>query len=177
MEIVLSANIKKDRTLAEKVAANDLNCIDCFKLAAAVKLSELFSNMPVYLVPQQQTKPIKQIPPAVFVLTTNIHREKRFNGEHEYQIGVNIAYMSKEENAQTEQQEAAIKIMDMVENIPPLEGMQYPYTMYVADSRAVDGIVNITGTVTVWERRSDDAPIIEDAEVDVNVKEDKGGCN
>ena len=67
--------------------------------------------------------------------------------------------------------------MDMVENIPPLEGMQYPYTMYVADSRTVDGIVNITGTVTVWERRSDDAPIIEDAEVDVNVKEDKGGCN
>ena len=55
--------------------------------------------------------------------------------------------------------------------------MKYPYTMYVADSRTVDGIVNITGTVTVWERRSDDAPIIEDAEVDVNVKEDKGGCN
>ena len=174
MEIVLSKNIVKDRTLTEKVASNDLNCIDCFKLAAAVKLSELFSSMPVYLVPQQQTKPINQIPPAV---TTNIHREKRFNGEHEYQIGVNIAYMSKEENAQTEQHDAAIKIMDMVENIPPLEGMQYPYTMYVADSRTVDGIVNITGTVTVWERRSDDAPIIEDAEVDVNVKEDKGGCN
>lgn len=177
MEIVLSANIKKDRTLAEKIAANDLNCIDCFELAAAVKLSELFSSMPIYILPQQQTKPIKQIPPAVFVRTANIHREKRFNGEHEYQIGVNIAYMSKEENAQTEQHDAAIKIMDMVENIPPLEGMQYPYTMYVADSRTVDGIVNITGTVTVWERRSEDAPIIEDAEVDVNVKEDKGGCN
>lgn len=175
--MILSPNIKRDKALSDKIAAGNLNCIDCFKLAVAVKLSELFSTMPVYLVPQQQTKPIKQIPPAVFVITTNIHREKRFNGEHEYQIGVNIAYMSKEENAQTEQQEAAIKIMDMVENIPPLEGMKYPYTMYVADSRTVDGIVNITGTVTVWERRSDDAPIIEDAEVDVNVKEDKGGCN
>lgn len=62
MEIVLSANIKKDRTLAEKIAANDLNCIDCFELAAAVKLSELFSSMPIYILPQQQTKPIKQIP-------------------------------------------------------------------------------------------------------------------
>lgn len=178
--MILSADIKKDRALEKKIAANDLNCIDCFKLAAAVSLTKLFPGMPVYLVPQQQTKPIRQLPPAIFVLTTEIHREKRFNSEHEYQIGVNIAYMSVGENEQTEQQDAAIKIMDMAESIPPLEGMQYPYTMYVTDSRTVDGIVNITGTVTVWERRPDDAPLIQEAETIVNIKEEeehKNGCN
>lgn len=171
MTLKLSPNIKKDKALAEKMAAGDLNCIDCFKLAVSVRLSELFPSAPVYLVPQQQTKPIQQLPPAVFVQTTNIHREKRLGGEHEYQIGVNIAYMSKDINAQTEQEAAAMKLMDMAESIPPLPGMEYPYTMYAADANTVDGIVNITGITSVWERWPDNTPLIEEAGVKVNTKE------
>ena len=103
--------------------------------------------------------------------TTNIHREKRLGGEHEYQIGVNIAYMSKDINAQTEQEAAAMRLMDMAESIPPLPGMEYPYTMYAADANTVDGIVNITGITSVWERWPDNTPLIEEAGVKVNTKE------
>lgn len=170
MTLTLNKNIKKDKALAEKMTAGDLNCIDCFKLAAAVQLSELFPSAPVYLVPQQQTKPIQQLPPAVFVQTTNIHREKRLGGEHEYTIGVNIAYMSQDVNAQTEQEAAAVKLMDMAESIPPLPGMEYPYSLYVSDARTVDGIVNITGTTSVWERWPDNTPLIEEAGVNVNTE-------
>lgn len=164
----------------EKIKANDLNEIDCFRLAAAVRLCEVFPNIPVCLVPQQQTKPVMQIPPAIFILTTEIHREKRLGNKHEYQFGINIAYMSKEQNAQTEQDDAAIKLMDTAENIPPLEGMEYPYTMYITDSRTADGIVNVSGSVSVWERRPDNAPMIEAAQTDVNIQskeEGQGGCN
>ena len=80
MTLKLSPNIKKDKALAEKMAAGDLNCIDCFKLAVSVRLSELFPSAPVYLVPQQQTKPIQQLPPAVFVQTTNIQGESITEG-------------------------------------------------------------------------------------------------
>nr|DAE35659.1 MAG TPA: hypothetical protein [Caudoviricetes sp.] len=173
-------NIRFDRFLANQIDQNKLNCIDCFQLSAAEQLCKEFPGLPVVLVPQQQSMPIMQSPPAIFVQVFRIQRAKRLDGFMEWTLAANFAYISKDANATSEQQDAAIKIMDMAESIPPLEGMQYPYTMYVTDSRTVDGIVNITGTVTVWERRPDDAPLIQEAETIVNIKEEeehKNGCN
>lgn len=42
---------------------------------------------------------------------------------------------------------------DNIERIRPIEGVSSPYTIYNAQSKTVDGIVNITGTVSVWEQR------------------------
>ncbi len=174
----LNANVKIDRFFLNKITSNDLNSVDCFKIAMAESLCKLFPKEPVYLIPQQQTKPIMQIPPAVFVqISPDIHREKRFNGECEWEFSVNIAYMSKEANAETEQTDAAIKIMDMIESIPPVEGMKYPYTIYDSTSNTVDGIVNVTGIVNVWERRKDNSPLIEVADANVFIKEVHNGCN
>lgn len=180
MAIRLNPNIKIDKLFADKIAANDLNCVDCFKLATAQLLCEQFPQAKVHLVPQQQTKPISQIPPAVFVQVFELHKEERLGSDLEWEIAANIAYMSKNKNAETEQIEAAMKIMDKMRTVPPLEGMEYPYTMYVSDSETVDGIVNVTGTVKVWERRPDDAPLIEIADTNVNIKEleeENGGCS
>lgn len=174
----LNANIQIDQYLADKIEANDLNCVDCFKLAAAEHLAGLFPALPVYLVPQQQTSPITQLPPALFVQVFDLHREKRLGTRTEWSIAVNVAYISIEKNSESEQQDAAVRIMDAIEHIPPLEGMEYPYTIYSSDSKTVDGIVNITGTLTVWERRTDDAPIIEVADTNIYIKEGKtNGCS
>ena len=108
----------------------------------------------------------------------DLHREKRLGTRAEWAIAVNVAYISVDKNAESEQQDAAVRIMDAIEHIPPLEGMEYPYTIYSSDSKTVDGIVNITGTLTVWERRTDDAPIIEVADTNIYIKEGKtNGCS
>ena len=39
----------------------------------------------------------------------------------------------------------------------------------------MDGIVNITGTVSVWEQRTDDAPLIQYAETNIIAKEKEHG--
>ena len=90
-------------------------------------------------------------------------------------MAVNFAYISKEVNATSEQQDAAVRIMDNIERIRPIEGVSSPYTIYNAQSKTADGIVNITGTVSVWEQRTDDAPLIQYAETNVIVKEKEHG--
>lgn len=163
-------NVRFDAHFANKIDANTLNCVDCFKLAAAQHLAGMFPEVTTAMVPQQQSKPVMEAPPALFVQVYNIHREKRFNDEMEWEIAVNIAYMTHDRNAESEQIDVSMQIMDAIESIPPLEGMEYPYTIYVADSKTVDGIVNITGVVSVWERRTEDAPLIEFADVNVYLK-------
>lgn len=167
--MTLNENIRFDEYLAQKIETNCLDCVDCFKLSAAQHLSGIFPGVPVYLIPQQQADPIMQTPPALFVQVYGIHREKRFNGEMEWELAVNTAYMSQDVNASSEQSDAAVKIMDAMENIPPVEGLEYPYTIYTTDSKTTDGIVNITGAVSVWERRRDDSPLIEFANTNVYV--------
>lgn len=171
----VNQNIRFDRFLTDKIDQNKLNCIECFQLSAAEQLCEEFPQLPVVLVPQQQSRPILQIPPAIFVQVFQVQRHKRLDGFAEWTLAVNFAYISKEVNATSEQQDAAVRIMDNIERIRPIEGVSSPYTIYNAQSKTVDGIVNTTGTVSVWEQRTDDAPLIQYAETNVIVKEKEHG--
>lgn len=150
--------------MTDKIDQNKLNCIDCFQLSAAEQLCKEFPQLPVVVVPQQQSRPILQIPPAIFVQVFQVQRHKRLDGFAEWTLAVNFAYISKDTNATSEQQDAAVRMMDNIERIRPIEGVSSPYTIYNAQSKTVDGIVNITGTVSVWEQRTDDAPLIQYAE-------------
>ena len=152
----VNQNIRFDRFLTDKIDQNKLNCIDCFQLSAAEQLCKEFPQLPVVLVPQQQSRPILQIPPAIFVQVFQVQRHKRLDGFAEWTLAVNFAYISKEVNATS-------------------EGVSSPYTIYNAQSKTVDGIVNITGTVSVWEQRTDDAPLIQYAETNIIAKEKEHG--
>ncbi len=142
--------------MTDKIDQNKLNCIECFQLSAAEQLCKEFPQLPVVLVPQQQSRPILQIPPAIFVQVFQVQRHKRLDGFAEWTLAVNFAYISKDTNATSEQQDAAVRMMDNIERIRPIEGVSSPYTIYNAQSKTVDGIVNITGTVSVWEQRTDE---------------------
>lgn len=169
----MQPNLIIDQALAEKVQANDLNAVDCFRLSIGETLCKLFPEIPVFLIPQQQTKPIMQTPPAIFVsILPNIRRMKRFNDDAEWEIAVNVAYMSEDANAETEQLDAAVTIMDGIELVLPIEGINHPFKLYDTTQTTVDGIVNITGITTATERRLDDSPIIEFAQTNVYTKEE-----
>jgi len=55
----VNQNIRFDRFLTDKIDQNKLNCIDCFQLSAAEQLCKEFPQLPVVLVPQQQSRPIR----------------------------------------------------------------------------------------------------------------------
>lgn len=169
--IQIHKNIRFDRFLANQIDDNKLNCIDCFQLSAAEQLCKEFPELPVVLVPQQQSMPIMQSPPAIFVQVFRVQRAKRLDGFMEWTLAANFAYISKDANATSKQQDASIRIMDSIERINPIAGVSSPYTIYNAQSKTVDGIVNITGTVSVWEQRMDDTPLIQYAETNIIVKE------
>lgn len=170
-------NIRFDRFLANQIDQNKLNCIDCFQLSAAEQLCKEFPGIPVVLVPQQQSAPIMQVPPAIFVQVFRIQRNRRLDGFMEWTLAANFAYISEDTNATSEQQDAAVRMMDNIERIRPIAGVSSPYSIYNAQSKTVDGIVNITGIVSVWEQRTDDTPLIQYAETNIIVKEkEHGNC-
>ena len=76
----LNQNIRFDHFLTDKIDQNKLNCIECFQLSAAEQLCKEFPQLPVVLVPQQQSRPILQIPPAIFVQVFQVQRHKRLDG-------------------------------------------------------------------------------------------------
>lgn len=163
-------NIRIDTVLAKRITEKSINCTDLLKLSAAQMLCKTFEGVKVCLVPQQQTAPILQKPPAIFVQIFEMKRKKLLNAEKRWEMGVNIAYLSEERNAESEQLEAIAKIMDAVESFPTLGG-QYPYRMYNVESCIVDGIANITGTVSVCELDEDESPLIRIADQNVFLKE------
>lgn len=95
----VNQNIRFGRFLTDKIDQDKLNCIDCFQLSAAEQLCKEFPQLPVVLVPQQQTRPILQIPPAIFVQVFQVQRHKRLDGFAEWTLAVNFAYISKDANA------------------------------------------------------------------------------
>ena len=165
----LNQNIRIAPALAERIRAEQLNSVDLFRLSAAESLSKSF-EIPTYLIAQQQTKPIMQAPPALFVQVFDLQRAKLLNDERRWNLGVNVAYVSKEPDAEEEQLDAAVQIMNMMESIPPIVG-EYPYRMYNVKTQRIDGIVNITGTLSVCELTLDTSPLIQIADTNVYIKE------
>ena len=124
----LNQHIRIAPALAERIKASRLNSVDLFRLSVAEALSKAF-GIPTYLVAQQQTKPIMQAPPALFVQTFSLKRTKLLNDEKRWTLGVNVAYVSKEPDEEEDQLDAAVRVMDMMESIPPIAG-EFPYRMY-----------------------------------------------
>lgn len=154
--MVLLENIIIDQYAQDKIDLNKLNIADHLLLTLANFTAELFPNATTYVGSQQQAVEA----PALFVDFYSINHNQKVIDLTEYEFGIEITYVPKDELSKFEMNSAILTIQ---QNLYKLQSDIGEFVCYNKSSDITDGSAHVTGTIKALEITLPNEDIIQTA--------------
>lgn len=154
MELLL--NITIDPDMGTKISSNNLTISDRVKLTLANFVAGLFAKAEVFINPQKQGVKAQ----SFFISFYEVNKSRKLAYTAKYEYGFTISYFPKNSLSNTELHDVEFAIL---QNITDLQ----TYKIHSVNSDITDGILNITGVITVNEKNISTDPIIMKAKENI----------